>query len=132
MSLDFYLFGPEVTEDCEGRCSECGDVHGHRRTYAPLLFSRNITHNLGAMAAEAGVYQALWSSGARHHQNPTKARDLVETLRAGLALLESDRPRFEKFNAPNGWGLYEHFVPFVRACLAACEEYPDADVESNV
>ena len=37
-------------------------------------------------------------------------------------------PRFEAFNAPNGWGLYIHFVPFVEAVLAACEEHPDATI----
>ncbi len=28
----------------------------------------------------------------------------------------------------NGWGTYKNFVPWVAKYLAACEEYPDADV----
>jgi hypothetical protein len=39
-----------------------------------------------------------------------------------------DPERFEVYDSPNGWGLYEHFVPFVEAYLEACEKYPDAEV----
>ena len=35
---------------------------------------------------------------------------------------------FEQYNASNGWGLYEHLVPFVAQYLAACQENPDAEV----
>ena len=31
--------------------------------------------------------------------------------------------------ATNGWGMYEHFVPFVEKYLEACKEYPDAVIE---
>jgi hypothetical protein len=89
------------------------------------VFSANITHNLGKMADAAGIYQHLWRP---EELGITKARDLIEPLRKGLALLLSDRPRFEKFNAPNGWGLYQNFVPWVEKYLCACEAYPDADI----
>lgn len=104
MSLDFYLTRVQPTR----------------------VFDRNITHNLGEMAAEAGIYDALWRPDEHGYQ---KAEQIIPALRAGLALLESDPERFKKFNSPNGWGMYEHFVPFVRAVLEACEEYPDADIE---
>lgn len=90
------------------------------------VYSRNITHNLGKMAEAAGIYEHLWRP---EEIGITKAVQLIAPLRAGLALLKSDPAQFEQFNAPNGWGLYKHFVPFVEQYLAACEEHPDADVE---
>jgi len=46
-------------------------------------------------------------------------------------LLISDPERFRKFDAPNGWGRYDHLVEFVKEYLAACEANPDADVEAD-
>lgn len=153
MSLDVYLVGPEEMVECV--CRECD--HRHERKSRPCFYSANITHNLGAMADAAGIYLALWRPGqmlapeihkriceqqeAKNYHGPggvfeledtlpvAHARDLIEPLRAGLALLKSDRARFEAFNASNGWGTYKHFVPFVEKYLAACEENPDAVVE---
>jgi hypothetical protein len=90
-----------------------------------MVYDANITHNLSAMADAAGIYEVLW------HPNEigiSKARDLIERLRAGLALLKADPDKFKQYDAANGWGLYEHFVPFVERYLAACVEHPDADV----
>ena len=89
------------------------------------VYSANITHNLGAMAEEAGIYQHLWRPD---EINVTKAAQLIEPLRAGLALLKSDPERFKKFDADNGWGLYIHFVPFVEKYLQECVKYPGAEV----
>ena len=89
------------------------------------IYDANITHNLGAMASEAGIYRHLWRP---EELGIVKAAQLIEPLRAGLALLTADPERFKKHNAPNGWGLYKDFVPFVERYLAACEENPDADV----
>jgi len=89
------------------------------------VYDANITHNLGAMADEAGIYMHLWHPAS---VSITKAEQLIEPLRKGLALMKADPARFTKHNSPNGWGTYEHFVPFVEKYLAACIEYPDADV----
>ena len=89
------------------------------------VYSANITHNLSKMAEEAGIYRQLWRPD---EIGITKARQLIEPLRAGLALMKSDKARFEKFNTPNGWGLYENFVPWVERYLRACEENPEADI----
>ena len=90
------------------------------------LYSRNITHNLGAMAAEAGIYAHLW----RPDENGiTHARQLIEPLTAGVALLACEKARFEKFNSPNGWGLWETCVPFCADYLQACKDNPDALVK---
>lgn len=121
MSLDVYLTGPEYECDCI--CDRCQNEH--KRTTRDEYYSANITHNLGAMAREAGIYQHMWRP---EELGITKASQLIEPLAAGLALLQSDRKRFEAFNASNGWGLYEHFVPFVSEYLTACREHPEADV----
>ena len=89
------------------------------------IYSDNITHNLNKMANEAGIYKHLWRP---EEIGITKAHQLIEPLRAGLELLKSDPARFEKHNASNGWGMYEHFVPFVESYLSACEENPNAEV----
>ena len=89
------------------------------------VYSSNITHNLGKMAAEAGIYEALW----RPDENGiTKAAQLIGPLSDGVRRLRDDPEKFDQFNAPNGWGKYENFVPFVENYLAACRKYPDADV----
>ena len=103
MSLDVTLTATRVVE-----------VHGS-----------NITHNLNRMSAEAGIYEACWRPD---EIGITKAAQLIEPLRAGLSMLKADPKRFEAFNASNGWGMYEHFVPWVEEYLAACEANPDADV----
>lgn len=107
MSLDVYLTAVRETE----------------------VYSANITHNLGAMADAAGIYKHLWRP---QELGITKAVDLIDGLTEGLAKLKADPDKFEKFNAPNGWGLYKHFVPFVEKYLAACRENPDATVTVSV
>lgn len=104
MSLDVYLKRVQETE----------------------VYWANITHNLWRMAKEAGIYECLWRP---EEFGISQAHELVEPLREGLALLKSDPARFKKFDSPNGWGLYENFVPFVEQYLAACEQYPDARIE---
>lgn len=120
-------------------------------------FSANITHNLGKMADAAGIYEACWrpfmlkltaeereeyerlealgdytASGKIEEQAEARvrARDLVTPLRVGLALMRSDPERFRKHDAPNGWGLYEHFEPWVAKYLDACIAMPNATVHA--
>jgi hypothetical protein len=92
------------------------------------VYTANITHNLGKMAESAGIYKALWRP---EEEDYYYARDLIEPLTKGLALLTSDPERFKAFNSPNGWGMYEHFVPFVAQYLEACAANPDATVEAS-
>ena len=89
------------------------------------IYHANITHNLGQMAKAAGIYHVLWRP---EEIGITTAGQLIELLREGLTKLEADPEKYEKFNASNGWGLYENFVPFVRKYLEACEKYPEATV----
>jgi hypothetical protein len=124
MSLDVYLTGETTDESCV--CPNC--EHEHMRKATKQFYEANITHNLTAMAKEAGIYMHLWRP---EEIGITKARQLIEPLRAGLDLMRSDRARFEKHNAKNGWGLYSNFVPWVGRYLRACEEYPDANVKAS-
>jgi hypothetical protein len=126
MSLDVYLEGK--TTECKCVCKEC--FHEHTRKETEEFYSSNITHNLGAMAEAVGIYKHLWRP-EELHDGPIKANELIEPIAAGLALLESDPVRFEKFNSANGWGLYENFVPFVRKYLEALRQYPDATVRAS-
>lgn len=89
------------------------------------VYSANITHNLNKMASEAGIYEHLWRPD---EIGVTKANQLIIPLRDGLALLQTDPERFNKFNPKNGWGNYEGLIEFVRNYLVACEQYPDAEV----
>jgi hypothetical protein len=89
------------------------------------IFSANVTHNLNEMAKEAGIYEYLWRP---EEIGITKASQLIEPLRKGLELMESDPSRFEKLNPENGWGSYERFVPWIREYLNACIENPNAEV----
>ena len=89
------------------------------------VYESNITHNLNKMAMEAGIYEALWRP---EEIGITHAEQLIEPLTEGLAKLKADPDHYQKFNSPNGWGMYEHFVPFVEDYLNACKENPDAEV----
>lgn len=89
------------------------------------VYSSNITHNLSAMAEEAGIYKHCWRP---EEIGITKAGQLIEPLESAVALMKSDPPRFKRHNAKNGWGSYDNFVPWVEAYLAACKAYPDAEV----
>ena len=96
--------------------------------YDETVFDANITHNLGRMAAEAGVYDCCW----RPEENGiTHARQLIEPLRAGIAAMRADPARFEQHNPKNGWGSYDGFLPWLERYLTACEQYPDATVRAS-
>lgn len=92
------------------------------------VFDANITHNLGSMAAEAGIYKHCWRP---EEIGITHARQLIEPLQTAIAAMMADPARFEKHNATNGWGLYKHFLPWLEKYLAACEEFPDAEVHAS-
>jgi hypothetical protein len=114
------------------------DVHLNRKQYLSYdkgttyteqdeqVYWANITHNLGEMADKAGIYKALWRP---EEINAEKAQDIMKLLEDGLTDLKNRPEYFEQFNSPNGWGMYEHFVPFVEEYLNACKEYPEALIE---
>ena len=107
MSLDFYI-----------RCDHCFSELGNY----------NCTHNLTAMAAEAGIYECLW-----HPKDIkiTTAQQMIPLLRDGLTKLEEDPERYRKLNPENGWGTYDGFLSFVRSVLSACEKFPNGVIHAS-
>jgi len=92
------------------------------------VFEANITHNLGAMAREAGIYTYLWRP---EELDITKAGELVEPLRTGMAAMCAEPSKFEALNASNGWGTYEQFLPWIAKYFEACAANPDATVRAS-
>lgn len=105
MSLDFFL-----------RCRHCES----------RLVSLNITHNLTGMAAEAGIYKAIWRP---EEIGATRAMDITPALREGLGMMLSAPDRFKRLNPENGWGDYDGFVEFVKEVHEACVLHPSARIE---
>lgn len=90
------------------------------------VYEANITHNMGNMAAECGVYDVVWRPD---ENNITTAHQLVQPLTEGLEKLKSDPEHFKQFNPPNKWGNYNALVLFLENYLEACTQHPDALVE---
>jgi hypothetical protein len=111
VSLDVHLYDGAP-------CDKCGRS-------GPEVYWANITHNLGGMATAAGIYEALWRP---EEVGITTASQLLTPLATGLAWLKLHEAEARKHDAPNGWGLYEHFVPFVEKYLDACNKNPLATI----
>lgn len=89
------------------------------------VFDANITHNLGDMAYEAGIYHALWRP---EEVNAVYAKDIVSVLKEGIEAMKQDPERFKKYDADNGWGTYDDFLPWLERVKKACIENPNAKI----
>ena len=87
------------------------------------VFSQNITHNLGKMADAAGIYECVWRPDEHGYR---KAVDIIGDLRIGIARMAIAPSHYKQYDSQNGWGLYEHFMPWLINYLEACENNPDA------
>lgn len=137
MSLDVYLRKPDyrtcvVADDEPVLMSRLKAALGTTNVYFDHygvedeeLYSRNITHNLNRMAAEAGLYEALWRPDEHGYET---AGQLIAPIEAGLERLRSDPDHFRQFNPKNGWGDYEGLVEFASEYLRACRGNPEAIV----
>ena len=92
-----------------------------------VVFDWNITHNLGAMAREAGIYEALWRP---EEVGINYAHQLMVPLAAARLALITEPEHFRKFAPENGWGTYEGLLEFVEKYMEACIENPDAEVRA--
>jgi hypothetical protein len=136
MSLDVILYRNYLVSYDEGKTLE------PRREE---VYSANITHNLNKMADEAGLYEALWrpyklkpgydipeddhkAEWEYEEANPVRAHEIIEIIEKGLADMKARPKHYEKFNSPNGWGLYKNFVPWIERYLEALKEFPEAQV----
>lgn len=102
-------------------CPHCGQETGEPEE----SYSTNITHNLINMADAAGLYMCLWYPS---DIGIYKASQLIPLLEKGIKDMEKNPEMFKEFNAPNGWGTYEQFLPWLKELLAACQEYPNSNV----
>jgi hypothetical protein len=92
------------------------------------IYWANITHNLNQMAEEARIYGLLW----RPEENGiTCAEQLIDPLTQAIQDMKADRQRFEAFNAKNGWGLYENFLPWLEKLLEECMAAPLAHYRAS-
>ena len=138
MGLNVYLNTKVWISYDNGITSKCEDEE---------VYSGGTTHNLTEMEDKAGIYEAIWRPYRLRNDYPgfddndykseyeweskqiITGQEIVDTLEKGLIKLKSDRKYFEQFNSSNGWGMYEHFVPFIESYLNACKEYPGAIVQ---
>lgn len=136
MSLDVTLYRNYLVSYDEGKTLE------PRREE---VYSANITHNLGKMADEAGLYEALWrphrlkpgynipednhkAEWEYEDNNPVRAHEIIEIIEKGLEDMKARPKHYEKFNSSNGWGMYHDFVPWIERYLAALKEFPESEV----
>jgi hypothetical protein len=97
------------------------------QTKPTTVWDCNITHNLAAMAKEAGLYEVMWRPETLF---PTPiARNLIPRLQRGIKKLITDPDRFKILNPENGWGDYEGLLETAIALLVSCKTYPDAEIE---
>lgn len=116
MSLDVSL---------ETRNSTCECCRGTGTVDRKEVFDGNITHNLGAMAMAAGIYQVMWHP---EEVGVTKASQALPILKDGLQWLLDNPAEAKKHDPPNKWGDYDGLVEFVRTYIDACRVHPDAEV----
>ena len=120
MSLDISLIEKGVYP-----CPHCGQMHESSKE----VYEANITHNLGKMANEVGIYEALWKPRS---VGVVTGDDLAGILEVGIQRLESSPEYYKAFDMSNDWGTYDQFVPWLKELLEACKKNPDAVVISYV
>lgn len=109
MSLDIWLWA-EV------------DLGGPEGPHKITLADKNITHNLVGMWRCAGVYDALYQSEGK------KAADILPALEVGVDFMLENETECRKYDASNGWGCYEHALPFLQEMVEACRNFPKARI----
>lgn len=123
MSLDVYLTMPRTRARGEHQCN-CEFCTINKGDTTEVYWA-NITHNLNTMADAGGFYKAVWRPD---EEGITKASQLIDVLHNAVKDMEARPEFFEQYNSPNGWGLYENFLPWLKRYLNACIEYPEASV----
>jgi hypothetical protein len=98
-----------------------------RATVSSVVYEGNITHNLGLMAQNAGLYLPLWRP---EELGIRAAGELVPLLKAGLFYMRNHKKELEADNPSNGWGCYQNLLDFTEQYLAACIEYPQGEVSA--
>ena len=100
------------------------DLGGPEPHYVSL-HDMNVTHNLGLMAVEAGIYDYLW------HPERVRlrwAKQLIEPLTLAIKRMESKPEHYDLFAPANGWGTRGNFVQALEALREACIKFPKAKI----
>lgn len=147
MSLDFYLIYPGENHNNKGSgifvrengmtkeipMEELEEKFPGKKPVVSLadddegeVFHANITHNLSDMAKQAGIYECLWRPSENGFE---KAKDIIDRLKTGIEMMYDVPAFFKQFDADNGWGTYDDFLPWLKNVLSACEEYPGAVIK---
>lgn len=113
MSLDLTLYHKPT-------CPKCG----HEFEHDSISYEFNITHNLARMANAAGIGM-LWDD---EWTESNKASELAKHLTNGIAEMEANPMKYRALSSPNGWGTYDHFLPWLKELLDRCNEYPQARI----
>ena len=123
MSLDIYITKPDK-EIILHQCPHCG--HTHEYSSYPQIDWFNITHNLGRMAAAAGVYDCVW----RPEEHGIEiCQQMIKPLMKGLLKLTCYPNEFTQYNPENGCGSYDGFVEVLKKYLTICEDNPTAKIK---
>lgn len=89
-----------------------------------VLHEQNITHNLGKMAEKLGIYTILWG-----HKRVANAGKIVEPLTQAIDKMKSCPDEYRQFDASNGYGTYDDFLPWLIELRNNCENYPESSIE---
>lgn len=125
MSLDITLAKVTYVSDKPSCCPKCGHTWETTKTFTPV-YEINITHNLVDMAAQVGLYDALWQP---ERIRATTAGDLVEPLERGINEMYRRENELLRYNPTNGWGSHATFCEQLQMLLTACRENPTAVLE---
>lgn len=91
------------------------------------VYEANITHNLAAMAKEAGIYYHLWRPD---EVGIKRAGELISPLELGVQAIRNNPEKYKALNPLlNGWGSYEQFIPWIENYIKACKKNPNAIIE---
>ncbi len=102
------------------------------------VYSGNITHNLGNMASECGLYEPMWRPykllGLKEEDEDDafiEAKSIIPHLEKGIEELAAHPEKYKEFNPENGWGDYDGLLRVARKYLAHCQVYPDSRVRTS-
>ena len=112
------------------------DVDTGNEPHKAEVYEFNITHNLGKMASECGLYNPMWRPyklynipDEQEENFHAEAGEIADALEKGLEILKNDPAKFKMFNPDNGWGDYDGLVRVATGYLDACQRYPKAKVD---
>ena len=112
MSLDIHLYRSFTWDDTGEKDYD-------------TIFHTNITHNLGKMAEEAGIYKVMWEPEEIFgSDSEIFAWEIQSQLEEGVAKLKENPKFFKQFNPPNGWGNYYGLLRVATEYLEAVKKYP--------